>query len=158
MDSARPPTEWKDYVTRRPHGDKPAGSKCQVRRNEKGLLQVRYWDGVEITLGANWYASGPEQAPPEAAWMEPMTDYLANKYDIPHEKVVDLFGQFTAVLPKYKGAPVQAIIMNDVLYHFDDEYSPDNGWVLERKPTDVFVDLAYRVVGAAVNLKQDGEE
>lgn len=45
-----PPNQPIEYVTRRQHGTHPAGTKCQARRDDSGVLILRFDDGTETKL------------------------------------------------------------------------------------------------------------
>jgi ribosomal protein S27AE len=50
------------YVTRRPHGQFPAGSPCLVTRTHSGLL-LKFADGTELELSNHFFAEGLENPP-----------------------------------------------------------------------------------------------
>lgn len=49
------------YVTRKDHGQYPAGTKCQAWRNEDNRLILEFPDGAQIELGPWFYLQDLEE-------------------------------------------------------------------------------------------------
>lgn len=58
-----PEESWSEYVTQKPHGNHPAGTKCRARREVlRRLVVLKFEDGEVIELpGARFYLPGIEQ-------------------------------------------------------------------------------------------------
>jgi hypothetical protein len=128
-----------------------------VRRTEAGELEVKFLDGVVISLGDRFYAMGPEGVSPNSSWYEPMLDHLAAKYELEPGFVSEEFTKFCHALSMKHGSLEGFVLDGRLLkYQKEDPYAPMEQWVLETEEIPGgLVYLAGVMLKAAQEIKVD---